>query len=91
MLADGAYGTRENFDFLRKRGIESVIRMRKNANMKRNGGTSGRPLAVQERDLLGEEYWRYVKRYGHRWSAEGMFDRLRVCWTGRFVREGRTS
>lgn len=35
VLADGAYDTRANFDLLDERGIEAVVRMRKNANMKR--------------------------------------------------------
>ena len=66
MLADGAYDTRENIDMLKRRGIVPVIRMRKNANMKRVGGTAaGRAVA----DLLDEVYWRYVKGYGHRWKA----------------------
>ena len=70
MLADGAYSTRENFDLLRRQSIVPVIRMRKNANMKRMGGTSARRLAVRERNLLGEAYWRYVKRYGRRWPID---------------------
>ena len=77
VLADGAYDTRDNFDMLKRRGIVPVIRMRRNANMKRVGGTSARPLAVHERNLLGEAYWRYVKRYGRRWSVEGAFRRWR--------------
>ncbi len=77
VLADDAYDTRENFDFLKRRDIEAVIRMRKNANMKRVGGTSARPLAVQERNILSEEYWRSVKGYGRRWSAEGTFGAIK--------------
>lgn len=77
VLADGAYDTRDNFDMLKRRGIVPVIRMRKNANMKRVGGTSARPLAVHERNLLGEAYWCYVKRYGRRWSVEGAFSALK--------------
>lgn len=77
VLADGAYDTRNNFDMLKRRGIAPTIRMRKNANMKRVGGTSARPLAVRERNFLGEAYWRYVKRYGRRWSVEGVFSALK--------------
>lgn len=77
VLADGAYDTRDNFDMLKRRGITPMIRMRKNANMKRVGGTSAWPLAVQERNFLGEAYWRYVKRYGRRWSVEGSFSALK--------------
>lgn len=77
VLADGAYDTRDNFDLLKEKSIVPVIRMRKNANMKRMGGTAARPLAVMERNFLGEEYWRYVKRYGRRWSAEGASSSLK--------------
>ncbi len=45
--------------------------------MKHAGGTSARPLAVPERNLLGEAYRRYVKGYGHRWSVEGAFSSLK--------------
>ena len=77
VLADGAYDTRDNFDLLKRRDIEAVIRMRKNAKMKRRGGTAARPLAVLERKLLGEAYWRYVKGYGRRWSVEATFSALK--------------
>ncbi len=49
VLADAAYDTRENFEFLRSEGIEAGINMRKNANQKLRGDTYARPLAVRER------------------------------------------
>ncbi len=67
VLADGAYDSRKNFDYLEEQEIEAVIRMRNNANMKRRGGSASRPLAVKERNMLGEEYWRFVHGYGRRW------------------------
>jgi transposase len=73
VLADGAYDSRDNFDFLHEREIEAVVRMRKNANAKRRGGSAARPLAVRERNLLGEGYWRFVHGYGRRWAVEGTF------------------
>lgn len=42
VLTDGAYDMQENFDFLKERNIDTVIHMRKNANMKCMGGTSAR-------------------------------------------------
>lgn len=77
VIADGAYDTRDNFDFLDERGIEAIIRMRKNANMKRRGGGAARPRAVKERNLLGEAYWRFVHGYGRRWAVEGAFSAVK--------------
>lgn len=77
VLADGAYDSRANFDFLHEHGIEAIVRMRRNANMKRCGGSAARPLAVKERNFLGEEYWRFVHGYGRRWAVEGTFSAIK--------------
>jgi len=77
VLADGAYDTRDNFDLLHELRIEATIRMRKNANMKRRGGSAARPLAVKERNFLGEKYWRFVHGYGRRWAVEGTFSAVK--------------
>ena len=77
VFADGAYDTRDNFDLLRREGIEAIIHIRKNANMKMRGGTFARPRAVKERNELGEAYWRFVKRYGRRWMVEGAFSAIK--------------
>jgi transposase len=77
VIADGGYDTRENFDFLRSKGIEIVIRMRNNANMKRQGGSSARPLAVKERNEIGEKAWRKKHSYGQRWIVEGAFSAVK--------------
>ena len=38
VLAAGMYDSRTNFDLLDERGIEAVVRIRRNANMKQRGG-----------------------------------------------------
>jgi len=70
VLADGAYDTREIFDFLRRKGIEAGVRIRQGASCKSKGGTFARPLAVRERQSLGEYQWKRRYGYGMRWKVE---------------------
>lgn len=70
MLADGAYDTRENFRFLREKGIEAGIKMRAGASRKSLGKTMARPLAVAELERIGEESWRERYEYSKRWKVE---------------------
>jgi transposase len=77
VLADGAYDSRANIDFLHEHEIEAVMRMRRNANAKRRGGSAARPLAVKERNILGEKYWRFVHGYGRRWAVESAFSAIK--------------
>jgi hypothetical protein len=73
VLADGAYDKRDCFEFLRSEGIEAGIRMRSGANHKSLGLWSARPLAVVERNKLGEEGWKDRYQYNERWRCEVTF------------------
>jgi len=77
VTADGGYDSYDNFDFLAGKGIEPVIKMRKNASIKRHGHSSARPKAVRERNDLGEEQWKKKHGYGRRWKVETMFSAVK--------------
>jgi len=77
VLADGAYDTRENFDFLRKEGIEAGIKIRLNASRKMKGASMARPVAVFERNKLGEEKWARKYGYNKRWRCETTFSAVK--------------
>jgi len=70
VLADGAYDTRDNFDFLREEGIEAGIKIRLNASRKLKGASMARPNAVLERRRLGEDGWARRYEYNKRWRCE---------------------
>lgn len=74
VLGDGAYDSRENFRFLSDRGIEPVIKVRKNSSFKAMG-CMPRRLAVVEQ--LGNSGWRRAKGYGYRWMAESAFSSIK--------------
>jgi hypothetical protein len=70
-IGDGAYDTKSNFRYLTAKGIEPVIRVRKNTSS-RAGGCIPRKLAAQE--YLGDpESWKRRHHYGQRWMAETVF------------------
>lgn len=67
-LMDGAYGRRIIFNYLSKKNIEPVIRVRKNSISKAKGSI-GRKLAVMEQ-LSDYDRWRKNHGYGNRWRVE---------------------
>lgn len=77
VLADGAYDTRGNFDFLKEECIEAGIKTRLNASRKMKGASMARPCAILERKRLGEEGW--VRKYGYnkRWRCETTFSAVK--------------
>jgi hypothetical protein len=77
VLADGGYDTYDNFDYLAGKGIEQVIKLRKNASTKRHGHSSVRPKAVRERNDLGEEEWKVRRGYNMRWKVETMLSAVK--------------
>ena len=74
VVADGAYDSKSNFRLLADRGIEPVIRVRKNASFKA-GGCMPRKIAVAEQ--LGNPQWKKEKGYGYRWMAESAFSSIK--------------
>jgi len=77
VLADGAYDKRASFDFLKSEGIEAGIKLRSGASRKSLGHGSARPLAVKERNELGEDGWKERYRYNERWRCEVTFSAIK--------------
>jgi hypothetical protein len=72
VLADGAYDSRENFNFLAGKHIKPVIRIRK-GSVPRSTGSQARKLAVIEQQTFKPRSWSRIHRFGHRWRVEGVF------------------
>jgi hypothetical protein len=74
VVADGAYDSKSNFRMLSDRGIDPLIRVRKNASFK-GGGCMPRKFAVLEQ--LGNANWRRERGYGYRWMVESAFSSIK--------------
>ena len=74
--ADGAYDSKENFEYLDGKGIEPAIKTRKNSSTKARGSPA-RARHVREMKELSYEGWRDKYRYGQRWMAEGFFSGIK--------------
>lgn len=67
-ICDGAYDSRRIFNFLSGRGIEPVIRIKRNSPMHTKGSFSRKLAAVEQ---LGDyDRWRRRHRYGRRWMVK---------------------
>jgi hypothetical protein len=71
MLGDGAYDSGMVYEALGARGIEPVIKPRRNSRL--DTRSSARRRAVREFRELGYEAWAGEKGYGRRWTAETAF------------------
>ena len=67
-LLDGAYDSEEVYEELMKRGIEAVIKPRKNARS--DTGPLSRSIAVGMIRELGYGTWAEFTGYGRRWAVE---------------------
>ena len=74
VIADGAYDSKNNFRMLADRGLDPLIKVRKNASLK-GGGCMPRKFAVVEQ--LGISDWRRERGYGYRWMAESAFSSIK--------------
>jgi hypothetical protein len=72
VLADGAYDSRANFNFLAGKHIKPVIRIRK-GSVPKSRGSQARKLAVIEQQSFKPRSWSRIHRFGHRWRVEGVF------------------
>lgn len=70
VLGDGAYDSKENFNYLAMNGIVSAIKTRENSSTLARGSPY-RAKCVRERKELGYEAWRDKYQYGERQNAEG--------------------
>jgi len=71
LLGDGAYDARSVYEALEERGIEAVVKPRRNSVL--GTGSSARGRAVEEFLGLGYEAWAGEKGYGRRWAVETAF------------------
>lgn len=72
VLADGAYDSRANFNFLAWNHIKPVIRVRSNS-VPKNRGCPARKMAVIEQKAFKPKAWSRIHRFGYRWRVEGAF------------------
>jgi hypothetical protein len=74
VVADGAYDSKSNFRMLSNRGLDPLIRVRKNSSLKADG-CMPRKFAVVEQ--LGNADWRRERGYGYRWMVESAFSSIK--------------
>jgi len=73
VLGDGLHDCKKTFNLCEKYGIETAIKIRKDASTKARGSIR-RKKEVKEYKRLGHEKWVKEKGYGMRWPAsEGIF------------------
>jgi len=70
-LGDGAYDSKRNFHYLAEKGIEPVIRVRRNSSRKAKGCMARKRVVVEY--LNDPEAWKRKHDYGQRWMAETVF------------------
>ena len=75
VLADGGYDSKQNFHYLDGKGIEPVIRVRRNSSRKSGGCMPRKLVAVEYLD--DPEAWKRQHGYGQRWMAETAFSSLK--------------
>jgi len=68
LYGDGAYDSGEVYGFLESRGIEAVIKPRRNSRL--DTRCPGRRLAVGRVRELGYDAWAKLTGYGRRWAVE---------------------
>jgi len=67
-LADGAFDSRENFNYLSQIGIEPCIKVRKNSSTKAKGCMPRKLVAMEY--LSDPKAWKLKVGYGKRWMVE---------------------
>lgn len=72
VLADGAYDSRANFNFLAQHGIKPVLRIRK-GSVPKSRGSQAKKEAVIEQQAFKPKAWSNIHRFGYRWGVEGVF------------------
>jgi hypothetical protein len=72
ILADGAYDSKDNFEYLDELDITPGIKVRKNSSIKNNVKCIPRKLSVLEQ-FKDMKRWKKKHRYGMRWIVESVF------------------
>ena len=68
VIGDGAYDSGEVYDLLEAKGVEPVIKPRRNARL--GAGPPARRRAVALIRELGYDAWAKLTGYGRRWTVE---------------------
>jgi len=76
VLGDGAYDSKENFNYLASNGIVAAIKTRENSSTL-SRGSPYRAKCVREKKELGYDAWRDKYRYGERWAVESYFSAVK--------------
>ena len=87
VLADEAYDSRDNFNFLSENSIMPVIRVEATLSQKSRGCLS-RKSAVIEQKRLKPKAWSRIHRFGCRWRVEGAFPSIK-CIFENTLQQGR--
>jgi transposase len=75
VLADGAYDSRDNFQFLHDNNIDPAIKVRKNSSIKSMGCYTRKMAVLQQ--LSDLDKWKHSVSYGRRWVAETVFSSMK--------------
>ena len=75
VLADGAYDSRDNFQFLHDNDIDPAIKVRKNSSFKSMGCYTRKMVVLQQLNDLDK--WKHSVSYGRRWAAETVFSSMK--------------
>jgi hypothetical protein len=67
-MGDGAYDTQASFRYLNGKGIEPVIKVRKNSSPKAHGCMPRKMVVIEQ--LKDYKKWKRKHGYGYRWMAE---------------------
>ena len=76
VIADGAYDSNENFQYLSNKNIEAAIKIRKNSSYDRTVGCMPKKRIVLNQ-LKNFERWKTRVKYGSRWIAETVFSSVK--------------
>jgi hypothetical protein len=75
VLADGAYDSNKNFNYLQKKMIQPCIKVRKNSiTSSKNSKVRNSEVINQTKDLLK---WKKKRKYGQRWMVETVFSSIK--------------
>ena len=71
LYGDGAYDSGDVYEFLENRGIDAVVKPRRNARL--DAGPPTRRRAVSQIRERGYEAWARITGYGRRWAVETVY------------------
>ena len=75
VLADGAYDSKTNFQYLADNDIDAAIRVKKNSSGKSHGCYPRKLAVIRQLSDFGR--WKRSVSYGHRWIVESVFSAIK--------------